>query len=234
MLDIEGKRNEDSFDLQETDLKEYEETDLDVAQETGFADQPEEETEKPGREAPGVNDPITTYLREIGGVALLSREPAAEVIRGIPDGEEDDQARLIAGRFGDLFLVNVYVPNGTAVGSAQFAYKLRWLERLRQWLAGGELLHRPLIVCGDFNIGPQDAEYRALFAPPLVDAWAHARPGEPHPPTTGLFDRKQWPMGGHCRDYFADTPDVAARIARVECETASDASDHQAMRLALR
>ncbi|MDH5221853.1 MAG: endonuclease, partial [Betaproteobacteria bacterium] len=91
-----------------------------------------------------------------------------------------------------------------------------------------------LVLCGDFNIGPEDAEYRALFAPPLVDAWRHARPNEPHPPTTGLFDRKQWPMGGHCRDYFAVTPDVAARIARVECETTSDASDHQPLRLALR
>ena len=91
-----------------------------------------------------------------------------------------------------------------------------------------------LVLCGDFNIGPEVAEYRALFAPPLVDAWAHARPGEPHPPTTGLFDHKQWPMGGHCRDYFAVTPDVAARITSVECETGSDASDHQAMRLALR
>jgi endonuclease/exonuclease/phosphatase family metal-dependent hydrolase len=91
-----------------------------------------------------------------------------------------------------------------------------------------------LVLCGDFNIGPEDAEYRALFAPPLVDAWKHARPGDPHPPTTGLFDRKQWPMGGHCRDYFAVTPDVAARIASIECETRSDASDHQALLLALR
>lgn len=91
-----------------------------------------------------------------------------------------------------------------------------------------------LVLCGDFNIGPEDAEYRALFAPPLVDAWKHARPGEPYPPTTGLFDRQQWPMGGHCRDYFAVTPEVAARIEAIACETASDASDHQALRLALR
>jgi hypothetical protein len=41
-------------------------------------------------------------------------------------------------------------------------------------------------------------------------------------------------MGGHCRDYFAVTPDVAARIASIECETRSDASDHQALRLQLR
>lgn len=91
-----------------------------------------------------------------------------------------------------------------------------------------------LVLCGDFNLAPEDAEYGALFAPPLVDAWKHARSGEPHPSTTGLFDRRQWPMGGHCRDYFAVTADIAARIATIECETASDASDHQALRLALR
>lgn len=91
-----------------------------------------------------------------------------------------------------------------------------------------------LVLCGDLNLAPDDAEYRRLFQPPLVDAWRHARPGEPHPPSTGLFDRKQWPMGGHCRDYFAVTPEVAARIASIECDTASDASDHQALRLVLR
>ncbi|MEX2198117.1 MAG: endonuclease/exonuclease/phosphatase family protein [Burkholderiales bacterium] len=91
-----------------------------------------------------------------------------------------------------------------------------------------------LVLCGDFNLAPDDAEYAALFQPPFVDAWKHARPGEPHPPTTGLFARDQWPMGGHCRDYFAVTPDVAARIARVECETATDASDHQPVGLVLR
>lgn len=91
-----------------------------------------------------------------------------------------------------------------------------------------------LVLCGDFNILPEDAEYRALFAPPLVDAWRRARPGEPHPPTTGVFARAQWPMGGHCRDYFAVTPDVAARVAAVDCDAATDASDHQPLRLALR
>ena len=91
-----------------------------------------------------------------------------------------------------------------------------------------------LVLCGDFNIAPDDAEYRQLFQPPLVDAWRRARPGAPDPHTTGLFDRVQWPKGGHCRDYFAVTADVAARVARVECETASDASDHQALALGLR
>ncbi len=91
-----------------------------------------------------------------------------------------------------------------------------------------------LVLCGDLNLLPDDAEYKALFQPPLVDAWRHARPGEPDPLTTGLFDRVQWPKGGHCRDYFAVTPDVARRIASIDMDAATDASDHQPLRLVLR
>jgi endonuclease/exonuclease/phosphatase family metal-dependent hydrolase len=91
-----------------------------------------------------------------------------------------------------------------------------------------------LVLCGDFNILPDDAEYAQLFRAPLVDAWRHARPGEPDPLTTGLHDRVQWPRGGHCRDYFALTPDVAARIAAIDMDAATDASDHQPLRLELR
>jgi endonuclease/exonuclease/phosphatase family metal-dependent hydrolase len=92
----------------------------------------------------------------------------------------------------------------------------------------------PLVLCGDFNLLPDDSDYRALFVPPLTDAWRHARKGEPHPSTTGLHDRKQWPMGGHCRNYFAATADVAARIHSIEMDAATDASDHQPLRLVLR
>ena len=91
-----------------------------------------------------------------------------------------------------------------------------------------------LVLCGDFNLAPDDAEYAALFAEPLRDAWREARKAEPHPPSTGLHDRVQWPKGGHCRDYFAVTADVAGRIMAVEMDAATDASDHQPLRLALR
>lgn len=91
-----------------------------------------------------------------------------------------------------------------------------------------------LVLCGDFNLQPGDDEYAGLFALPLLDAWNVIHEGKPHPPTTGLYDRVQWPMGGHCRDYFAVTQDVAARIASFEMDTATDASDHQPLRLVLR
>ena len=90
-----------------------------------------------------------------------------------------------------------------------------------------------LVLCGDMNLQPDEDAYRQLFAPPLLDAWKAARGNEPHPSSTGLFDRRQWPMGGHCRDYFAVTDDVAARITSVEMDAATDASDHQPLRLVL-
>jgi endonuclease/exonuclease/phosphatase family metal-dependent hydrolase len=90
-----------------------------------------------------------------------------------------------------------------------------------------------LVLCGDLNLLPDDAEYRALYQPPLIDAWRHAHPGAPDPPSTGLFDRVQWPMGGHCRDYFAVTAEVAARIRSLEMDSSTDASDHQPFRLVL-
>jgi endonuclease/exonuclease/phosphatase family metal-dependent hydrolase len=90
-----------------------------------------------------------------------------------------------------------------------------------------------LVLCGDLNFLPHEDEFRALFAPPLLDAWRSARGAEPHPPSTGLYDRRQWPMGGHCRDYFAVTPDVAQRVAGLSIDTATDASDHQPLRLTL-
>lgn len=91
-----------------------------------------------------------------------------------------------------------------------------------------------LVLCGDLNLLPDDAEYRALFQPPLLDAWRHLRKNQKHPPSTGLFDRAQWPMGGHCRDYFAVTSDVAARLDALEIDAATDASDHQPLKLVLR
>jgi len=99
-----------------------------------------------------------------------------------------------------------------------------------------DLVPRPasLVLCGDFNLAPGDEQYKQLFGSSFVDSWKVLYKNQPHPATTGLHDRVQWPMGGHCRDYFAVTADVAARIASIEMDAATDASDHQPLRLALR
>ncbi len=90
-----------------------------------------------------------------------------------------------------------------------------------------------LVLCGDFNFLPQEAEYASLFRPPLLDAWKILHPGKPHPPSTGLYDRRQWTAGPHCRDYFAVTEDLARKLVSLDMDERSDASDHQPLRLAL-
>lgn len=90
-----------------------------------------------------------------------------------------------------------------------------------------------LVLCGDFNLAPYDAQYQALFAAPLADAWSALFADRQHPHSTGLHDRVQWPIGGHCRDYFAVSADVAARVRSIEMDAATDASDHQPLRLVL-
>jgi len=91
------------------------------------------------------------------GVALLSREPPADVHVDLP-GFEDDQRRVIAASYGDLRVVNLYVPNGQSVGSDKYEYKLRWLDALRDYLAEELHTHRQLLVMGDFNIAPDDRD----------------------------------------------------------------------------
>jgi exodeoxyribonuclease-3 len=70
------------------------------------------------------------------GVALLSREPAQDVQIGIP-GFEDEQKRVIAGTFGDLRVINLYVVNGQDIGTDKYEYKLRWLQAVHAWIAAG-------------------------------------------------------------------------------------------------
>lgn len=93
------------------------------------------------------------------GVALLSRTPAVDVERGLGDGVDDPQARFIAATIGGVRVASIYVPNGGEVGSDKYAYKLAFLRRLRRWLDGRQPVDK-LVLCGDFNIAPTDADAR--------------------------------------------------------------------------
>ncbi|MFM7142519.1 MAG: exodeoxyribonuclease III [Alphaproteobacteria bacterium] len=111
--------------------------------------------------------------RTYNGVALLSREPASEIVRGLPDDDREAQRRVIAATVAGVRIWNVYVPNGQAVGSEKWAYKLDWLGRLRTALEGSIAEHREVVVCGDFNVGP---EPRDVYDPDKVadDVLFHA------------------------------------------------------------
>jgi exodeoxyribonuclease-3 len=108
------------------------------------------------------------------GVAILSRGDAKDVVTGIP-GDADPQRRVIAANIGPVRLVNVYVPNGQAVDSEKYTYKLAWLERLRAYLAGLLAGHEYVLVAGDFNIAPED---RDVHDPAAWAGSVHVSPAE--------------------------------------------------------
>jgi exodeoxyribonuclease-3 len=91
------------------------------------------------------------------GVAILARHPIVDPVLDIP-AFEDPQKRLVTATVGGVRVVCGYFPNGQAVGSDKFAYKLRWLEALTAHLRQELSAHPQLVLAGDFNIAPEDRD----------------------------------------------------------------------------
>lgn len=91
------------------------------------------------------------------GVALLAREQPSDIVVGNPL-YPDPQKRLLAATVNGIRVVCAYVPNGQAVGSDKYAYKLAWLEALLAWIAAQLAEHPQLVLAGDFNIAPDDRD----------------------------------------------------------------------------
>ncbi|MBE9077090.1 exodeoxyribonuclease III [Romeria aff. gracilis LEGE 07310] len=109
-----------------------------------------------------------TYIygqKSYNGVALISRQPLESVGLGFsavlaPEtvGNLDDQKRVISGVLDGIRIVNLYVPNGSSVGSEKYGYKLRWLALLKQYLAQLLAENPALHICGDFNVALEDKD----------------------------------------------------------------------------
>ena len=91
------------------------------------------------------------------GVALLSRYRLDAIAIGNPHFP-DPQKRLIAATTNGIRVICAYVPNGQAVGSEKYAYKLSWLAALAKWLEEEIAAHPQLAIAGDFNIAPDDRD----------------------------------------------------------------------------
>ncbi|HEX2916795.1 MAG TPA: exodeoxyribonuclease III [Chloroflexia bacterium] len=96
------------------------------------------------------------------GVAILYKSMLAgqvELIqKGLPDDPPDAQRRLLAARIAGTTVIDVYIPNGQAVGSEKYAFKLEWLDRLRKFLDSSFDPAQPLALCGDFNVAPDPVD----------------------------------------------------------------------------
>lgn len=94
------------------------------------------------------------------GVAILSREPAEDVRRGLDDGEDDPQARLISARVRGIRVFSAYFPNGDTPSSPKYTYKHAWMDRLARKLDQQFSPDEPLALCGDFNVAPSDLDVK--------------------------------------------------------------------------
>ncbi len=98
-----------------------------------------------------------TGQKTYNGVAILSKHPMTDVVKNIPSFE-DEQQRIIAATIEGVRVICAYIPNGQAVDSDKYQYKLRWLNGLHDWLAGECAKHPNLVLLGDYNIAPDDRD----------------------------------------------------------------------------
>ena len=98
-----------------------------------------------------------TGQKTYNGVAILSRHPINDLVKNIPEFE-DEQQRIIAATIEGVRVICAYIPNGQAVDSDKYQYKLRWLEGLHNWLAKECQAHDKLALLGDYNIAPEDRD----------------------------------------------------------------------------
>src|SRR5436305_2959657 len=129
------------------------------------------------------------------GVAILSRAGLDDVVAGLPGapGFPDAEARAMSATCGGIRVHTVYVPNGRVPDSDHYRYKLAWLAALRDVVAAGP---EAMMVCGDFNIAPADAD---VFDPDAYIGQTHVTAPEraalAELQALGLHDvvRDRWP-----------------------------------------
>jgi len=185
------------------------------------------------------------------GVAILARGGAPVLTRkGLPGKPSDLQARYIEAAVNGVLIGGLYAPNGNPRPGPKFDYKLAWLDRLINHAAGLLTAGLPVVLAGDFNIIPTEAdiysghreqenallqpESRAAFQRLLDQGWIDAvRTCHPNAPmwTFWGYLRHRWPNDKGMRlDHLLASPALATRLkdAGVSRETrgVEGASDH--------
>ena len=99
---------------------------------------------------------VASGQKTYNGVAVISKTPASDPVTDFPDFD-DPQRRILATTVSDVRIVNLYIPNGSVVGSEKYAYKLSWLAALRTFLEAELRRHKNLVWLWAFNIPPAGA-----------------------------------------------------------------------------
>lgn len=155
---------------------------------------------------------VVVGQRTWNGVALLSREEPVPVIKALPGDSADKEARYVEAAIGGTLFGCLYLPNGNPQPGPKFNYKLRWFERMRKRAAELWDSNEPVVLLGDWNVVPTDAdiykpdtwrddallqpEPRAAFQKVLAQGWTDAiavsYEGRQVPFTFWDYRRKRW------------------------------------------
>lgn len=99
-----------------------------------------------------------TGEKSYNGVAILSKFELEDVQKNFHDDELEAPKRLIAATINGIRIVNTYIPNGTELWSDKFKFKLDWLQRLRRMFDETCDLEGDVLLCGDFNVAPEELD----------------------------------------------------------------------------
>jgi exodeoxyribonuclease-3 len=194
---------------------------------------------------------VVVGQRTWNGVALLVRGDAPIVVRRrLPGDPDDHEARYLEVAVQGVLVASLYLPNGNPWPGPKFDAKMRWFERLRVHAQGLLAARAPVVLAGDFNVVPTDAdiyatrsfadnallqpEPRAAFAGMLADGWTDAvRTLHPDAPMYSFwsFLRNRWARDAGLRiDHLLLSPPAAQRLRAAGVDRAvrgmEDTSDH--------
>jgi exodeoxyribonuclease-3 len=189
--------------------------------------------------------------KSFNGVAILSREPATEVQRGLPGDDTDEQARYLEADVNGVRIASIYLPNGNPQPGPKFDYKLGWMKRLEARAALLLASETPAVLAGDYNVAPEDRdvfsmqamandalvqpESRAALRRIIHQGWTEAlravHPADDHLYTFWDYQAGCWPRNAGLRiDHFLLCPRVADRLTNAtvdrDARGAEKASDH--------
>jgi endonuclease/exonuclease/phosphatase family metal-dependent hydrolase len=188
----------------------------------------------------GVDLPAQNGRRSRFGNLILSRLPVGRVLRHSlpwPAGEGRTMPRaaveaVVQAPFGPLRVLTTHLEYYSAGHRAAQIGRLE--EVLREGSAAGDAdgpframpWSKSAVLCGDFNLPPEDPLHARVLECGLADAWQAAHPGTPHAHTFRVHERSE-DQKPHCCDYVFLTPDLAPRLAAMRVDGANRASDHQ-------
>ena len=130
-------------------------------------------------------DAVFMGQKSYNGVAIISKFPIEDVQKNFLDDDDESPKRLIAATIKGVRIVDTYIPNGTAIGTDKFTFKLDWLQRLRRLFDEGCDPRKDVLLCGDFNVAPDPVD---VWNPPAWEGKLHFS----KPERAAMHYVKQW------------------------------------------